>query len=112
MTKATFDTSKVYHLSDAIAYADGGVVSKQVMKSKGGNVTLFAFDKDQGLSEHTAPYDALVQIIDGKAAITIGGDRHELKAGELIVMPANVPHALHATEPFKMMLVMIREVAG
>jgi quercetin dioxygenase-like cupin family protein len=83
-------------------------VSRTLIDKKTGTVTLFAFDKQQGLSEHTAPYDALVQIIDGEAEVTISGKKHQLKQGEMIIMPANKPHALKAIERFKMMLVMIR----
>jgi quercetin dioxygenase-like cupin family protein len=78
------------------------------MKNQSGNVTLFSFDKGQGLSEHTAPFDALVQIIEGKAEIIIGGAPHLLETGQIIIMPANVSHAVYATERFKMMLTMIR----
>ncbi|MDR2232890.1 MAG: cupin domain-containing protein, partial [Tannerella sp.] len=85
-----------------------GIISKQIMKNQSGNVTLFSFDKGQGLSEHTAPFDALVQIIEGKAEIIIGGAPHLLETGQIIIMPANVSHAVYATERFKMMLTMIR----
>jgi quercetin dioxygenase-like cupin family protein len=95
---------------ELVAYQAGAVVSRELVKKKTGTVTVFAFDKDQGLSEHTAPFDALVHVLDGVAEITIGGTRHRLGKDELILMPANVPHALKAIERFKMMLVMIREV--
>jgi len=95
-----------------VAYQAGAVVSREIVKKKTGTVTVFAFDKDQGLSEHTAPFDALVQVLDGVAEITIGGTPNRLGKDELILMPANVPHALKAIERFKMMLVMIREVTG
>lgn len=104
----TFDTATVFDLEQQIDYAAGGVVSKQVIKSSAGNITLFSFDKEQGLSEHSAPFDALVQILDGEAEIRIGGMPHNLKAGEIIIMPANVPHALRAVERFKMLLTMIK----
>ena len=97
---------------ELVAYQAGAVVSRELIKKKTGTVTVFAFDKDQGLSEHTAPFDALVQVLDGVAEITIGGTPHRLGRNELIVMPANVPHALKAVECFKMMLIMIREVTG
>ncbi len=96
------------NLNDLIDYQEGSVVSKEVIKKDKGTVTLFAFDKGQGLSEHTAPFDALVYVFDGKAQIVISGKPSHLKAGEIIIMPANKPHALKATERFKMMLVMIR----
>ncbi len=89
-------------------YQDGAVVSREVIKKATGTVTLFAFDRGQGLSEHTAPFDALVYIVDGRAEITISGKPHLLSEGEMIIMPANEPHALKAVERFKMMLVMIR----
>ena len=97
-----------FNLSHHIDYADGSVVSKILLKKDTGNVTLFSFDTSQGLSEHTAPFDAAVQILDGKAEITIGGTIHEVKEGEMLIMPANIPHSLHAAERFKMVLVMIR----
>ena len=99
---------KVTSLNDLVDYQEGSVVSKEVIKKDKGTVTLFAFDKGQGLSEHTAPFDALVYVFDGKAEIVISGTPHNLKAGETIIMPANQPHALKATERFKMMLVMVR----
>ena len=101
-------TAKVFQLAGMIDYQSGSVVSRQLLKTKGGNVTLFAFDKGEGLSEHTAPFDALVYLLDGTAEITISGKSHHLKQGEMIIMPADQPHALKATERFKMMLVMIR----
>jgi len=99
---------KVGSLVELVDYQDGSVVSKEVIKKEKGTVTLFAFDKGQGLSEHTAPFDALVYIFDGKAEITIAGKPFCLKIGEIIIMPANKPHALKALERFKMILVMIR----
>lgn len=101
-------SSKVLNLSELITYQSGSVVSRQLIKKSTGNVTLFAFDKGEGLSEHTAPFDALVYLVDGEAEITIAGKSHHLKQGEMIIMPANQPHALKAIERFKMMLVMIK----
>jgi quercetin dioxygenase-like cupin family protein len=95
-------------LVSLIDYQAGSVVSKSLLAKKSGNITLFAFDKGEGLSEHTAPFDAFVQILDGKVKITISGDVHILSNGEMIVMPANAPHALEALEPFKMLLIMIK----
>jgi quercetin dioxygenase-like cupin family protein len=95
-----------------VEYQAGSVVSREIIKKKTGTVTVFAFDVGQGLSEHTAPFDALVQILDGAAEITIGGTPHLMVKDEMILMPANVPHALKALDRFKMMLVMIREPAG
>jgi len=97
---------------ELVAYQTGAVVSREIVKKKTGTVTVFAFDKAQGLSEHTAPFDALVQVLDGVAEITVGGMPHCLGKDEMILMPANVPHALKAVERFKMMLVMIREATG
>lgn len=105
---ATFDKGRVFSLEESIEYASGGVISKQVMKKESGNVTLFSFDKGQGLTEHTSPYDAMVHILDGTAEIRIDGTPHLLKQGECIIMPANHPHALSATEAFKMILTMIK----
>lgn len=93
---------------DLIAYQSGGIVSRVLAKSPAGNVTLFAFDANQELSEHTAPFDALVHVLDGSALITIAGTPHTLAAGQLILMPANQPHALKAITPFKMLLTMLR----
>jgi quercetin dioxygenase-like cupin family protein len=94
---------------DAVEYAKGSIVSKQIINKKTGTVTLFAFDKGQSLSEHTAPFDALVQAVDGSGRITLGGDHFDIAAGEMIVMPANVAHAVSAVEQFKMILTMIKE---
>jgi len=95
-------------LLDMVSYQDSAVVSRTLIDKKTGTVTLFAFGEGQGLSEHTAPFDALVQVLDGEAEITIAGKPYHLDAGEIIVMPAGVPHALKAARRFKMMLTMIR----
>jgi quercetin dioxygenase-like cupin family protein len=95
-------------LADLIAYQEGSVVSRTIIDKKAGTVTLFAFDEDEGLSEHTAPYDALVYIIDGEADIIISGKPVRVKQGEMTIMPANAPHALKAVTRFKMLLVMVR----
>jgi len=95
-------------LSDLVQYQAGAVVSRTLIDKKIGTLTLFAFDDGQGLSEHTAPYDAFVQIVDGSADVTIAGTEHRVGAGEMIIMPANIPHALRAAGRFKMLLVMIR----
>ena len=99
---------KVLKTADLIEYQDGSVVSREIIKKDTGTVTIFAFDKGEGLSEHTAPFDAMVQIIDGKAEITISGNKNVLETGEMIIMPANEPHALTALEKYKMILTMIR----
>ncbi len=95
-------------LESLVTYQKHSVVSKQILNKKAGTLTLFAFDKGEGLSEHTAPYDASAFILDGKAGITVGGKLHTLKKGEMIIMPAGVPHSLKAVQPFKMLLIMIR----
>ena len=95
-------------LDKAVSYQKNSVVSQEIIKKQTGTVTLFAFDKGQGLSEHTAPFDALVYIIDGSAVITIAGKAHTVKKGDYIILPANKPHALQAEKKFKMMLTMIR----
>lgn len=97
-----------FNLEQHVTYADGSVISKTLLKKEGGNITLFSFDAGQGLSEHTAPFDAVVHILDGKAEIRIGGEPHTVSAGEVLIMPANISHALHAVERFKMLLVMIK----
>ena len=97
-----------FNLKDNIAYAIESVVSKTLLKKDTGNITLFSFDAGQGLSEHTSPYDAVVYILEGEAEITIGGTSQNVGAGEMLVMPADVSHALHAKQPFKMLLIMIR----
>jgi len=93
---------------DLLDYQEGSVVSRTIIDKKIGTVTLFAFDKGEGLSEHTAPFDALVYILDGEVEVVISGKAHRLKKDEMIIMPANQPHALKAVERFKMLLVMIR----
>ena len=98
----------VHQLVNLVEYQSGSVVSKQLIAKPTGSVTLFAFDKGEGLSEHTAPFDAMVHVLDGEAKISVSHIDHVVKSGEMIVMPANEPHALHATDRFKMMLVMIR----
>ena len=103
-----FEKSTVYSLSESIDYSDNATVSKMVLKKETGSITLFAFDKGQSLSEHSAPFDAYVLVTAGSGTIIINRQPHELAAGEFIVMPANIPHAVQATEKFKMMLVMIR----
>jgi quercetin dioxygenase-like cupin family protein len=100
--------SEVQKLSEMVNYQDGTIVSKTLINKDKGTVTLFAFDKDQSLSEHTAPFDALVQAIDGEIEVVISGKNHYLTTGEMILMPANVPHAVKAIEKFKMMLIMIK----
>jgi len=95
-------------MKDMVDYQDGSIVSKEIIKKPTGTVTIFAFDKDQGLSEHTAPFDALVYVLDGETEITISGKQYHLKEGDMIIMPGKEPHSLKAVKRFKMMLVMIR----
>lgn len=102
------EKSKVLRLHEMADYQEGAVVSRQITKAKAGNVTLFAFDKDQELSEHTAPFDALVQMLEGEAEVAISGQPFVLNAGDAIIMPANQPHTLRARQRFKMLLTMIR----
>ena len=98
-----------YKLTDLVNYQDGSVVSRTILNRKSGTVTLFAFDAGQSLSEHTAPFDAMAQILDGEADITIAGSPFHLRAGETIIMPASQPHAVQAVQKFKMLLTMLKE---
>jgi quercetin dioxygenase-like cupin family protein len=100
--------AQVAKLAGLVDYQDGSVVSREIVSKKTGTVTLFAFDRGQGLSEHTTPFDALVHVLDGEAEITISGKPLHVKEGEMVIMPANQPHALKAIKKFKMMLTMIR----
>ena len=106
---STAPKPEVLTMTDLVTYQDGSVVSRQITKADAGNVTLFAFDKDQELSEHTAPFDALLHVLEGEAEIKISGKPHQLKAGAAIIMPADEPHAVRATHRFKMLLTMIRK---
>ena len=106
----TLPSDRASALTDLITVAEGAVVSRVLAKSGGGNVTLFAFDRNQGLSEHTAPFDALVQVVDGSLQLTIGGTVVNLGPGEIVLMPARVPHALSAPRPCRMVLTMLRDV--
>lgn len=101
-------TPKVERMKDLIGYQERAVVSRTIIEKRTGTVTLFAFDAGQGLSEHTAPFDALVYVLDGEAEVTISGKKYHLGEGEMIVMPANIPHALKALKRFKMLLVMVK----
>ena len=99
---------KVLRLKDLVDYQEGTVASRMVINRKAGSVTIFSFDEDEGLSEHTAPYDATVTILDGECEVWVAGETYRMKEGETIIFPANVPHALSAITPFKMSLTMIR----
>lgn len=105
---STAPKSQILKMAELAAYQEGSVVSRQITKAEAGNVTLFAFDTGQELSEHTAPFDALVHILDGEAEVRISGVPHILTAGDAIIMPADEPHALKAATRFKMLLTMIR----
>ena len=108
MTSEQFPRDKVMDLDRSVEYSDQSIVSKPVVKSPGGNVSLFAFDKGQELSEHTAPFDAMIQVLEGTAQIRINENVHVLNTGESIIMPADQPHAVKAVEKFKMLLTMIK----
>lgn len=103
-----YSMSQVLKLGDMVAYQEGSVVSRTIIDKKTGTVTLFAFGKEQGLSEHTAPFDAMVLILNGEADVVLSGKTHRLREGEMVIMPANKPHALKAVSEFKMLLIMIR----
>ncbi|HRP26593.1 MAG TPA: cupin domain-containing protein [Thauera sp.] len=102
---------RVENLAQMLHYQDKAIVSRMLVKNAGGSVTLFAFDGGEGLSEHTAPFDALLIGVEGRADILLGGEHHSLGAGETLLMPANVAHAVNPLEPFKMVLVMLRNAA-
>ena len=104
----SFKKGVVLNLASLVEYSEGGVISKQLIKSPAGNVTLFSFDKGEGLSEHRAPFDAIVQVLEGVVDIVLDGKTFTLKTGESIVFPANAPHALTAVEKFKMLLTMMK----
>jgi len=105
---ALLEPAKAARATALAEYQAGSVVSRAVVSKKTGSVTLFAFAEGEGLSEHTAPFDAIVHVLDGRAEVTVSGRPHQLEAGEMIIMPAGEPHALRAVERFKMMLVMIK----
>jgi quercetin dioxygenase-like cupin family protein len=107
--EGTMPVSEALRLDELVQYGDGSVVSRTLIQTGVGTVTAFAFDEGQGLSEHSAPFDALVQVLEGKAIVTIGGEAKEVAAGESLLMPADIPHSLHAPERYKMLLTMIRE---
>lgn len=108
MEQEEFSKSTIFQFPAKVDYSNGGIVSKNVIKKDTGNISLFAFDAGEGLSEHTAPFDALIQVIEGNAEIIIDGKSYLLDSGDAIIMPANIPHAVKASERFKMILTMIR----
>ena len=101
-------SAQAVKLAALVEYSQGSIVSRTIVENSAGTVTLFAFDAGQSLSEHSAPFDALVQVLDGRVELTIGGNRVLASAGDLVLMPANVPHAVSASERFKMLLTMLR----
>jgi quercetin dioxygenase-like cupin family protein len=105
---AKLPPAEAVDLAGLVDYASGSIVSRTLAENDAGTLTLFAFDAGQGLSEHSAPFDAIVQVLDGQVELTIGGKTVPAKAGQIVVMPADVPHALKATTPFKMLLTMLR----
>jgi len=108
MESNEFEKAKVFSFNDSVEYASGGILSKTVLKKETGNISLFSFARGETLSEHTAPFDAMIEVVDGQGEVTIGGKPFILKAGETIIMPANVAHAVKAVEKFKMVLTMIK----
>ena len=106
--KPKLSPGQAYNVAELTSYAEGAIVSRTLAENKAGTVTLFAFDAGQGLSEHTTPFDALVHVVDGTAELTIAGEPVTASAGQIVLMPANAPHALKALEPFKMILIMLR----
>jgi quercetin dioxygenase-like cupin family protein len=108
MESNEFEKAKVFSFNDSVEYASGGILSKTVLKKETGNISLFSFASGEALSEHAAPFDAMIEVVDGKGEITIGGKPYILQAGEAIIMPANIPHAVKAVEKFKMVLTMIK----
>ena len=106
--KPRIPPSQVFDLAKLVEYGDGAVVSRTLAENSAGTVTLFAFDADQTMSEHTAPFDALVQVFEGEGEFIIGGESCRLGAGQIVLMPANIPHAVRATRRFKMLLTMLR----
>ncbi len=103
-----FERAKIFSFSESVDYSEGGIVSKTVIKKQTGNISLFSFDKGEALSEHTAPFDAMIQVVEGKGEVVIGGKSFILGAGQSIIMPANITHAVNAVEKFKMVLTMIK----
>ena len=101
--------SEVQKLTKLVEYQNGTIVSRTLIDKDMGTITVFAFDKDQALSEHTVPFDAMLQVLDGEVEVTISGKKYHLTQGEIIIMPANEPHAVKAVNKFKMMLCMIKE---
>ena len=110
MTEQSIIKGQKFSFTDAVNYSTDGIVSKKIIQKPSGSVSLFAFDEGQELSEHSAPFDALLQVLEGQAEVIIAGQPFHLKSGESIILPCNIPHAVKATTPFKMLLTMIKEI--
>jgi len=108
MKSNEFEKSKVFSYKESVEYSEGAIVSKTVLKKETGNISLFAFAKGEALSEHTAPFDALIQVVEGRGEIIISGVSYYLESGQSIIMPADIPHAVRAVDKFKMVLTMIK----
>jgi quercetin dioxygenase-like cupin family protein len=108
MNTNEFDKAKIFSFSESVDYSEGGIISKTVLKKQTGNISLFSFAKGEALSEHTAPFDAMITVVDGRGEVVIGGKSFLLEAGQSIIMPANITHAVNAVEKFKMVLTMIK----
>ena len=106
--KSQMHPGEVLDVAALVDYAQGAIVSRTLLDNNAGTITLFSFDEGQGLSEHTAPFDALVQVLDGEGEFIVGGEAHSVRTGQVLLMPANVPHAVKATGRFKMLLTMLR----
>lgn len=104
----SLNTSEIFNVDNLVDYQENSVVSTEIIKKETGTITMFAFDEGEGLSEHSAPFDAMVQVTDGTLELTIAGEKYVLNKGDMIIMPADVPHALHAKTRFKMILTMIK----
>lgn len=109
MITESFSHSTIYNLKDTVSYSENSIVSKVISRSDNTNLTLFAFDAGQSLTSHTSPFNAMIQLLEGSARIEIGTDRYDLEEGQMIIMPADVPHAVEASSRFKMMLTMFKE---
>jgi quercetin dioxygenase-like cupin family protein len=108
MESNEFEKAKVFSFNESVDYSDGGIVSKTVLKKQTGNISLFSFAEGEALSEHTAPFDAMITVVDGRGEVIIGGESFILTSGQTIIMPANITHAVNAVEKFKMVLTMIK----
>jgi quercetin dioxygenase-like cupin family protein len=108
MNTNEFEKAKIFSFSESVDYSEGGIISKTVLKKQTGNISLFSFAKGEALSEHTAPFDAMITVVDGRGEVVIGGKSFLLEAGQSIIMPANITHAVNAVEKFKMVLTMIK----